>query len=111
MRRVPPLISKRTHIVLETLGKMIKSSRLQRNMSQEMLAERLNVSRLTVRAIEKGNAHVSIGSVFEAAAIVNIPLFSEDEQTIKGTNEKLTQLTALLPKRGGRQKKELSDDF
>ena len=111
MKRAISPLSKRTLLVLQTFGRMIKSARLERNMSQEMLAARLNVSRLTVIALEKGSPNVSIGTFFEAAAIVNIPILSEDDRYIQSTWEKITQINKLLPKRGGRQKKEINDDF
>ena len=80
-------------------------------MSQEELAKRLNVSRLTVIAIEKGTATVSIGTVFEAAAIVNIPLLGDDIEQLKSTSSTITNLSSLLPKRGGRKRQELNDEF
>lgn len=111
MKRVLAPISKRATLVLQTLGKMIKSSRLGMRMSQEMLAKRLNVSRLTVIALEKGNPTVGIGTVIEAAIIVGVPLLGEDVESLKSENSKLNQLTALLPKRAGRKKQDLNDDF
>ncbi len=51
-----------TQEVLEQMGAQIKEARLRRRISAELLAERANVSRATVWAIEKGSPSVSIGA-------------------------------------------------
>jgi transcriptional regulator with XRE-family HTH domain len=104
-------LSKKTLLILQTLGKLIKSARLERNMSQENLAARLNVSRLTIINIEKGAANVSIGTVFEAATIVGIPLLGDDDQQLKENAKTISGISSILPKRGGRKRKELDNDF
>ena len=103
--------SKMTLFALQTLGKMIKASRIQKNMSQEELAARLNVSRLTVSAIEKGGPKVAIGTFFEAAAIVGIPLLAEDSQRLRDDSKIISNFSSILPKRSGRKRKDLDDAF
>jgi transcriptional regulator with XRE-family HTH domain len=104
-------LSKKTILIVKMLGKLIKSARLERNMSQSDLAARLNVSRLTIINIEKGEANVSIGTVFEAATIVGIPLLGEDDQHLKANVKTISAISSILPKRGGRKRKELDNDF
>ncbi|MGD9592827.1 MAG: helix-turn-helix transcriptional regulator [Candidatus Berkiella sp.] len=104
-------LTKRTVLMLQILGKLIKSARLEGNMSQEDLAQRLNVSRLTIINIEKGTPNVSIGSVFEAATIVGVPLISDDIQQLKQHAKTISGITAILPKRSRQKRKELDNDF
>jgi transcriptional regulator with XRE-family HTH domain len=52
----------RTRRVLEELGENIKLARLRRRLSAAQVAERANISRPTLTAIEKGTPSVSIGS-------------------------------------------------
>ncbi len=110
MSRVNQPISRITKLGLQTIGKAIKSARIEQNMSQQKLAQRLNVSRLTVIGIEKGNAKVAIGTVLEAATILQIPFFAE-EGDLRMTANRITTISAILPKRAGRKKIELDDEF
>ena len=105
------MISKHTKTVLKTLSRLIQVARQERAFSQAELAERLNVTRQTVIAIEKGDRTVSIGTVFEAAHLLGIPLFSEEDQQLSKWQTVLTGFSALLPKRTHHKKPKVSDDF
>ena len=48
--------------ILDELGENIKLARLRRKFSSQQVAERANISRPTLSAIEKGKPTVSIGS-------------------------------------------------
>lgn len=48
--------------ILETLGENIKLARLRRKITTTMLAERADISRMTLRKIENGNSSVMFGS-------------------------------------------------
>ncbi len=52
--------------VLHTLGENIRLARLRRNLSTTMLAERAGMTRMTLRAIEKGEPTVSFGAYSNA---------------------------------------------
>jgi len=106
-----PVLSSKTQITLQTFGQMIKTARLERNMSQQDLAERTGVTRQTIILIEKGNPKVAIGTVFEVAGIVGIPLLSESRQGLQQLSTTVGHLTSLLPERAGKASVELDDDF
>ena len=55
--QTPKLVS-----LLETLGDNIRLARLRRHLSTTMLAERAGMTRMTLRAIEKGASTVSLGA-------------------------------------------------
>jgi DNA-binding XRE family transcriptional regulator len=100
-----------TKTVLSLLGMLIKTARQERGMSQKELAQRLDASRQTIIALEKGDAKVGIGTVFEAAHIVGIPLLSDDKEKLNQWQAVLSGFTALLPKRTHSKKVEIDDDF
>lgn len=104
-------LSTLTRVALRTLGSMIKCARLERGMSQKELAERLNKSRYTVIALEKGNPDVSIGAVFEAAAIVGVRLLADDRQSLQKLSNVVANFTTVLPQRSKHKQEKLDDDF
>ena len=111
MIKKPLPLSNSTLSVLKTLGAMIKAARLERGMSQAELSERLGVSRYTVIALEKGEPKVGVGTVFEAATIVGIPLLASDQHELNKLATTVANLTSILPERGRRKKVALDDDF
>lgn len=48
--------------LLEGLGENIRLARLRRRLSAQLVAERAGMSRTTLRAVEKGEAGVTIGA-------------------------------------------------
>ena len=59
------------------IGERIRKSRLNKKMTQEKLAEELNVSVAFVSRIERGSAHLNLRRLGEICAILDI-----DEGTI-----------------------------
>ncbi len=111
MRKYALTLSSSTLGALNTLGAMIKAARLERGMSQAELGERLGISRHTVIALEKGAPKVSVGTVFEAAHIVGIPLLANDQREFNKLATLVASLTSILPERRGRGKVVLDDNF
>jgi transcriptional regulator with XRE-family HTH domain len=111
MKKESPPLSSHTLSVLKTLAAMIKAARLERGMSQTELSQRLGVSRYTVIALEKGDPKVGVGTVFEAATIVGIPLLADDQHELSKLATTVASLASLLPERGRRKKVALEDDF
>lgn len=104
------LLSKQSVQSLLVLGQMLSVARLQRRWSQQELATRLGVSRITVRAIEAGQAKTAIGTVFEAAVLLGIPLMTHDKKQLSHWQTTLDNFKSLLPTRP-RKKPEIDDDF
>ncbi len=111
MSNKPLSLSSGTLSVLKTLGAMIKAARLERGMSQAELSQRLGVSRHTVIALEKGEPKVSVGSVFEAATIVGIPLLADNRKELGKLATTVANLANILPERRRGKKVTLDDDF
>ena len=110
MNAIHPL-SRQTQLVLKTFANMIKLGRLNSNMSQQELAERLHVNPLTVAALEKGKSTVGIGIVLEAAIIVGVPLLTADLDQLNAQSRLIHQTLSLLPERVGRKTNRVDDEF
>lgn len=61
-----------TSKMLTALGKRIRLSRLRRKLSTAQVAERANISRPTLVAIEKGAPGVAIGSYVQVLFVLNL---------------------------------------
>ncbi len=59
------------------IGERIRKSRLEKKLTQEVMAEKLNVSVAFVSRIERGTAHVNLKRLSQICAILDI-----DEGTI-----------------------------
>lgn len=111
MRPRTPILSAPAQSALNLLGELIKAARKERSMSQSELAERLGVSRHTVMALERGDPKVAVGTVFEAAAAVGVPLVARDERELARISGAVAGLAAVLPERAGRKRTRLDDEF
>jgi len=92
------------------LGQQIKLARKQRRMTAQDLADRAGISRGLVQRIEKGDPGCQIGAVFEAAAIVGVPLFDADSAALSARIKRTDEQIALLPAHTHPGKK-VEDDF
>ncbi len=61
MGRKSVVVLPQTRAILQQMGEQIKTSRLRRRLSAELVAQRAGVSRATVWNVEKGNPSVAIG--------------------------------------------------
>jgi len=104
-------LSKITTVAIQDLGQMIRNCRLEHGISQQDLAERINISRYSIMAIEKGDPKIAVGVVFEAAYIVGIPLLGGELKDLQNLSVNLAKLTNILPKKAPKRTKDIEDDF
>lgn len=104
-------MSKTTLSTLKVLGQLIRVARGQRRFTQDNLAIKLHVTRQTIIKIEKGDPTVSVGTIFEAAYILGIPLFTPDNATLTQWESILTGFSGLLPKKTRVKKRIIDNDF
>jgi transcriptional regulator with XRE-family HTH domain len=95
----------------QLLGAQIQVARRERRWSQKELASRAGITTPTLSKIEKGNLGVAIGTVFEIAALVGVPLFHEDPVRLALDRDRTAARSALLPQRVRAPKQEVFDDF
>ena len=96
---------------LSHFAALLRIRRKERNLTLGELADRLGVSTPTVRKILEGSPGVVIGSYFEAARILGVPLFDPDPDRFAVTASKTAELESLLPKRVRTHQQEIDDRF
>lgn len=111
MRTTTRTYSFQTREALKLMGGQVCLARKKRKMSQTELASRIGISRSTVQLIEKGNAKVEIGLVFEAAVLLGVPLFVPEASRMATEIARLDDKLALLPQAVRRPRTEVKDDF
>ena len=70
--------------LLKRFGKNVKIERIKKDMTQEQLAEKLEVSRTYLASVECGNENMSLGKILEVAQVLNINIekllkFADDQ--------------------------------
>jgi transcriptional regulator with XRE-family HTH domain len=93
------------------LGERIRLARRERRWSQRDLAGRAGITPETVGKVERGSLGVAIGTVFELATLVGVPLFHEDRAGLTADLDRTRDRSALLPQRVRARPREVKDDF
>lgn len=96
---------------LSLFGQLIRAARIEQRITGEEMASRMGVSRSLIQRIEKGDPGCAIGAVFEAAAIVGVPLFEADRERLGAHRANAGEILRLLPKMARRAKRVVKDDF
>jgi transcriptional regulator with XRE-family HTH domain len=102
-------VQPRVKRLLATLGENIRLARRRRGLSAVLLAERAGMSRPTLRAIERGEAGVTLGAV---ANVLHSLGLEQDLAQLARADERGRELqdAALAPRRSKRKKPSGSDD-
>ena len=103
--------SRYNRAALQLLAALIRSERLKQKLSAQEVADRVGISRSLLQRIEKADPACAIGSVFEVAAVLSIPLFEQDPQALDKALAATQQTLALLPKSAHKPRREVDDDF
>lgn len=102
--------SPRTVEAAELLGTQVRIGRLERRWTAQELAERVGVSVVTLRKIERGDPSVGLGVAFEAATLTGVPLFYEERSRLSSELQRAGDRLTVLPSRA-RKPREIDDDF
>jgi transcriptional regulator with XRE-family HTH domain len=90
---------------------LLRVRRKEKKLTINELADRLGASIPTVRKMLDGAPTVAIGTYFEAAHILGVPLFDPDSDRFSVTASKTAEIESLLPKRIVKREEEVDDDF
>lgn len=101
-------LSKSTTEALRILGTSVRAARLRRGWSVQQLAERVGVSHPTIVKVERGDPGVALGTAFEAATLLGVPLYGDLESRDRFSAQKRIELS-LLPSSG--RSRRIDDDF
>lgn len=96
---------------LELMAKQIRTTRIERGITTQDLADRADISRGLLRRIEGADPACSIGVVFEVASILGIPLFHADYNQLAIENKIIDDKLLLLPSEVRRRKIAVDDAF
>ena len=110
MTKLVRTYSRETTRALAYLAGRIAMARKERRFTETEMAERVGISRSTLRAIERGDAKVEIGLVLETAILLGIPIVEEG-----GVSDiamaRLKDGLALLPRVVRNPRPMIDDDF
>lgn len=97
------VILPKTRRILDELGENIKLARLRRKFSSQQVAERANISRPTLSAIEKGKPTVSIGSYLLVLQVLGLEkdflLLAKDDELGRKLQDARISTNERTPKR------------
>lgn len=94
----------------QLLGARIRLARRERHWTLQELAERVGVTHVTMRKVERGDLTVGLGVAFEAAAVLGVPLFHEDRSRRALEAGRVEDRLAVLPALV-RKPVDVDDDF
>lgn len=97
------IILPKTMKIMSELGENIKLARLRRKLSAEQVAERADISRPTLSAIEKGSPTVSIGSYLLVLQVLGLEkdflLLAKDDELGRKLQDAEISTNKRSPKR------------
>ncbi|NNM28382.1 MAG: helix-turn-helix transcriptional regulator [Akkermansiaceae bacterium] len=96
---------------LAHLAALLRVRRKEKSLTLEELAVRLGITIPTVRRMLEGSPSVAIGTYFEAAHILGVPLFDPEQERFTATAAKTEKLDSVLPQRVRSRQVEIDDDF
>ncbi|WP_190311279.1 helix-turn-helix domain-containing protein [Psychroflexus gondwanensis] len=103
MTKKKMLILPKARRLLDEMGENIKLARLRRKLSAEQVAERANMSRPTLSAIEKGKPTVSMGSYFLVLQVLGLEkdflLLAKDDELGRKLQDASISTNERAPKR------------
>ncbi|CAN5276746.1 hypothetical protein BH23BAC2_BH23BAC2_10750 [soil metagenome] len=96
----------KTQLILDEIGGNIKLARLRRKFSSQQVAERANISKPTLTAIEQGKPTVSIGSYLLVLQVLGLEkdflLLAKDDELGRKLQDASINTNNRAPKRIGK---------
>lgn len=94
---------------LAALGERLRLARMRRQLQTELFAERVGVSRETLRRIEKGDPSVAIGTYLRALRVLGLDRDIDMLASDDAFGRKLQDLALARPKPRGKSAARVSD--
>jgi len=105
-RAYPPTV----HDAAQLLGAEVREARLQRRWGVRELAERAGVSPDTLHKVETGDPTVALGTAFDVATLLGVPLFYERSR-LGQEAARIRNRPVLLPRAVRSRKRDLDNEF
>lgn len=108
-------MAKRTYLTptsdaVRVLGQQLAAARRSQRRTTADVAERVGISLLTLRKVERGDPGVAVGTVFEVATVLGVALFGATGPQLAELAARGERELALLPARIVRPE-QADDDF
>lgn len=100
-----------TRSATRVLGTQLAAARRRSGQTAADVAERVGITRQTLRRVEQGDPSVAIGIVFDVATVLGVPLFGATETELAELAARGERELALLPSRIDVSPPEVDDDF
>ena len=110
-RSVKRTYSRYSRDAITLLAGLIRTSRIERKLTVQEVADRAGISRGLLQRIEKADLKCEVGVVFEVAAIVGVVLFEADESRLNTHIRQTEDKLVLLPKSVRNWVRVVDDDF
>ena len=78
------------------LGSRVKNKRLSLAMTQEQLAELVDISAVYVGQIERGDRHMTIDILVKMAKVLDVSVEELLKDTVTNTNSRITELNNII---------------
>jgi transcriptional regulator with XRE-family HTH domain len=98
------------HDAAQLLGAEVREARLQRRWRVRELAERAGVSVDTLRKVETGDPTVALGTAFDVATLLGVPLFYERSR-LGDEAARIRNRPVLLPRTVRARNGDLDNEF
>lgn len=92
-------ISPESLVAVKRLGEALREARVRRKLTQQDLADRVGVARLTIINLEHGDPGVASGLLVEALSVLDPTLLANVLEAIRNDPTGRTLEAARLPKR------------
>lgn len=93
------------------LGSEVRQARVERGWTVRELAERGGISTQTLHKVEHGDPSVALGTAFDVAHLVGVPLFYEEPSRLSLEARRSRERAALLPQRVSSRDEDLDNEF
>lgn len=111
MPKKPVRLGVVSEAALNHFAALLRIGRQEKAITVAELADRLSISIPTTRNLLRGAPAVAIGTYFEAATILGVPLFEPERDRFQATRNRVEQIESLLPKRVIKLPEDFNDDF
>lgn len=88
-----------TRDAARALGAQVTAARRARRWTAARLAEQAGINLRTLRKVERGDPSVALGTAFDVAVLVGVPLFTPNRSELAVLADSLTDRAALLGER------------
>ena len=93
------------------LGAQVRDARVARGWPVRELAERAGISTDTLHKVESGEPTVALGTAFDVASLLGVPLYYDDRSRLADEAARVGREPRLIRRVASPRGRELDNDF